>query len=459
MTVNRHLKAVGPALLSSGKARNTRYAMRRLHPSWVREHPVYAIDETGQAHAIGSITPVTPEGYHFDLQEACWPKSTDLPECRHGYWRGLPYPLADMRPQGFMGRWLARTLISGRDSQDAMPELTGMSANPEHWHDDLVLAVIARHGIDQTGHWVVGEAAIEQWQAARRADAAPPPAHPKSTANVDTDYALAARQALAFGQAGSSAAGEFPKFLAMRTLPEAATPHVIVKFTGRRSPPTVEQDSKQETVSTVQRWADLLIAESLAAQTLLNMAGAYGILAPRCRVIDTDQRTMLEVERFDRVGRWGRKPLISLGTLDATFVGSASSSWPEQAKRLRELGLLDPSTVQAIARINWFGQLIGNTDMHGGNLSFHAQARQCTLAPVYDMLPMAYAPLPGGEIPALVPRIARWPRPEQRDDWHLAATWALAFWQCVADDLRISSSFRAISAAEVRQLQSMVKQA
>lgn len=43
---------------------------------------------------------------------------------------------------------------------------------------------------------------------------------------------------------------------------------------------------------------------------------------------------------------------------------------------------------------------IANTDVHTGNLSFRPQA-QLELAPAYDMLPMLYAPLPNGEVPAL----------------------------------------------------------
>ena len=52
----------------------------------------------------------------------------------------------------------------------------------------------------------------------------------------------------------------------------------------------------------------------------------------------------------------------------------------------------------------WYGKLIGNTDMHLGNVSFRFRPDprgrvQLNLAPAYDMLPMLYAPLSGGEIP------------------------------------------------------------
>jgi hypothetical protein len=44
-----------------------------------------------------------------------------------------------------------------------------------------------------------------------------------------------------------------------------------------------------------------------------------------------------------------------------------------------------------------FGQLIGNTDMHNGNLSFMSEENcPLELSPVYDMLPMTFAPTSGG---------------------------------------------------------------
>jgi serine/threonine protein kinase HipA of HipAB toxin-antitoxin module len=53
--------------------------------------------------------------------------------------------------------------------------------------------------------------------------------------------------------------------------------------------------------------------------------------------------------------------------------------------------------VVAIATIDAFGQYIGNTGMHFGNLSFFVDdviAPKIRLAPVYDMLPMMWRPDP-----------------------------------------------------------------
>jgi hypothetical protein len=80
-----------------------------------------------------------------------------------------------------------------------------------------------------------------------------------------------------------------------------------------------------------------------------------------------------------------------------------------------------------IHRLWWYGRLIANTDMHLGNLSFQPAAGRLRLAPAYDMLPMRYAPLAGGELPtpAWTPPL---PLPRERETWLTARQAALTFW-------------------------------
>ena len=104
------------------------------------------------------------------------------------------------------------------------------------------------------------------------------------------------------------------------------------------------------------------------------------------------------------------------------------------------MSLIDADDVAAIDHLWWFGQLIANTDMHLGNLSFHVE-RTLRLATTYDMLPMFYAPLPGGEVPVRDFRPPP-PRPPQRSIWLAACERAIAFWRDAAADSRISHAFR-----------------
>ena len=239
---------------------------------------------------------------------------------------------------------------------------------------------------------------------------------------------------------GSSAAGEFPKFLALRERLGSETPHVLVKFSGA------------DGSAAVRRWADLLVCEHLALGCVAQLPGVEGA---RSRILEYQGRTFLEVERFDRHGWFGRSRLASFGTLNAALIGEASADWGRLATRFADAGLLPAEQAHSIQCLRCFGRLIANTDMHGGNLSFRPQTT-LALAPVYDMLPMAYAPLPGGEVPvrSFDPPL---PLPQQRPTWTAAWSAAVSFWTQAARDARISEAFRRVCAANARHLQQLAE--
>ena len=159
----------------------------------------------------------------------------------------------------------------------------------------------------------------------------------------------------------------------------------------------------------------------------------------------------LETERFDRVDLHGRLTVCTLDALNPAFPGDKSTDWTYLVTRLKEMGLAAGDTIRAVDHLSWFGRLVGNTDMHLGNLSFHVSSSILRLAPTYDMLPMGYAPLAGGEVRPydFVPLL---PLPEQRDVWKVACQGALEFWQKASNDIRISSPFRTLCAANIRRL-------
>ncbi len=129
-----------------------------------------------------------------------------------------------------------------------------------------------------------------------------------------------------------------------------------------------------------------------------------GLPAARTRIIDWGNQRFLEIERFDRVGTLGRRALHSLAALEAEFTGAALLGWPELTRRLAAERHILPAAA-ATAQLLWaYGTLIGNTDMHNGNLSFIAEhGRPYQLAPAYDMSPMAFAPRSGGGLPDSLP--------------------------------------------------------
>jgi hypothetical protein len=432
-TLHRMLGGLGAPLLSSGQARRTRYALRRPLRGKLADLPLYAVDEAGRAQPLGPLALLQPQGCHLLLDRSAWPVPD---EAADGWWDGLPYPLFDLRPQGYMGRQLAR----------AQHRLLGVSANPDEWSDDDVLQVLSQAGADGSGHLILGDAACERWLASQAEPAAsaaePVDALAVGGTRLGAHYAALAELAVATGVPGSSAAGEFPKFAAQRTLAGSATPHVLVKFSGADGSPAVR------------RWADLLVCEHLA---LTAAAALPGVQASASRIVQHAGRTFLEAERFDRLGRWGRSPLLSLATVNAALLGDASTDWTLLARRLVAGGWLSADDEAAVQRLWWFGRLIANTDMHTGNLSLRPVPREgggagaLQLAPAYDMLPMRYAPLPGGEVPLrdFEPAL---PLPPLRAVWLQACAAALAFWQQAAQDTRISGAFQALCAANAQRL-------
>jgi hypothetical protein len=212
--------------------------------------------------------------------------------------------------------------------------------------------------------------------------------------------------------------------------------HVLVKFSGNDASPGS------------QRWADLLVCEHLAHQTIFQ---ALGIAASQSSICRGGGRTFLEVVRFDRHGEYGRSPVCSWLALNAALLGVPDPSWIAGASALLREKLITRETADDIARIWHFGQLIGNTDMHEGNLSFRPGL---SLAPVYDMLPMMYAPVRGVELPdrQLSPQL---PLPDESALWMQAAHAAIAFWDAAAADRRISPPFRSICKENAKLLRTI----
>ena len=407
-TLTRALKTLGDSVVSGGEARRTRYALRRALRGNETPIPLYRIDENGKGREIGQLSLIAPSGSALSYSEPFpWPLDKDMSE---GWFAGLPYPLIDMRPQGFLGRNFARNHALD----------LGITANPEDWSDDDIAHTLATMGFDQPGDLVLGEGAYRRFlEFSRTGDE-----RFLSDAQIEQEYLRLAELALQHGEAGSSAGGEFPKFTASRHLGGGKV-GVIVKFSGADGSPAV------------QRWSDLLVCEHLAS---LAMAKGLQIPVPESAIHRFAGRTFLEGVRFDRHGDFGRSAVCTLASLNAALVGSAGAPWPKTGRAFQAAGWLSDTDVTRIALIWSFGRLIGNTDMHEGNLAFRPGL---TLAPVYDMLPMMYAPLRGGEIPnkQFSPEL---PLPPEVPVWTQAAHAAINFWSTCAADSRISTDFRRI---------------
>lgn len=404
-TLMRAIRAAGTQVIARGSARRTSYSARRSLRGSIEPLALFQVDAQGGSREVGRLDLTYPQGCAVDfLAPFDWPLDADM---RDGWFEGLPYPLEDMRPQGYLGRQFAR----------AHALMLQVGEDPTTWSEDDALHALTLLGLDQSGNYIVGEAAYRQWldQLHRPLDAL-------TESQARAAYPRLADESMQLGRAGSSAAGEFPKFTAVRNI-DGRIAHVIVKFSGSDVSPGT------------QRWSDLLVCEQLASAV---MASHLQIAAAPSRVVRTGGRTFLEVERFDRHGLHGRSGLCSWSSVNAALFGLAGRPWTEGAKRLLSAGLIDAANHDAIARQWHFGQLIANTDMHDGNLSFRPGLQ---VAPAYDMLPMLYAPQRGVEVPER-PFAPRLPLPAEREAWHASAAAAIQFWEQAASDARISGEFR-----------------
>ncbi|MDO9452765.1 MAG: type II toxin-antitoxin system HipA family toxin YjjJ [Stagnimonas sp.] len=416
-TLSRRLAALRAQVLPMGAPKLRRYGLlsgiRDLPP----EVPVYRVSEAGEAHKIGALYSLAAGEFWF---ESCIGQklATRL-------YPDLPWWIQDLRPQGFLGRSFPR-----RHADLQLP------ADIRDWDAATILYALTRRGDDLPGDLLIGDGAYSRWWERQR--------QPENEqfrfddTHREKIYPQLANEVMQGEVAGSSAGGEQPKFL-FGLKRGAQSREVIVKF----SPPV------GETIG--QRWSDLLIAEHHALQALRNA----GIEAAQSEIIQAAGRTFLEVQRFDRVGLWGRCGVVSIGVADNEFTG-IGAAWPLIARALQAEKRLDAADVERIERISAFGHLIANTDMHPGNLGLLHDGLQrpgygqFALAPVYDMLPMRYAPV-GGEVsmpsftvPAPVGGLI--------DAYQAMREPAQRFWRTVADEPLISTTFRATAAANVGSL-------
>lgn len=397
-TLSRALAAMGDEVVRMGAARSIQYALRDRGRG-VGDIAIHRVGAGGTVKPLGLLIPVRPEGFVMQQNDGVALHSDSLP-----WW------LLDMRPQGFLGRAYV--------AQHA--QALGLPPNLSDWRDAHALRALMAHGHDAVGNLLLGDLARDQFLHN-------PVPEPIAQAHKGECYARLAEAAARGDQPGSSAGGEQPKFTAYAHTPEGPR-HVLVKFSlpdgGADNPIT-------------QRWRDLLLAEHHALQTL----AAAGVPAARTAVVDHAGQRFLEVERFDRVGAHGRCGVFSLSAVEAEFVGNATAPWPTLAAQLADAGVIDRASAQGAALLYAFGTLIGNTDMHHGNLSFTSEhGRPYALAPAYDMLPMGFAPRASGALPAQLPPVTLHARVDNAT-WRQALDLADQFLARIGAEQRCSARF------------------
>jgi len=423
-TLSRRVQEMGYSVVTIGKGRATRLAAR--HQDWPAEVPLYQVQENGQVELLGHLHPLqagTQTEWHLTLQKSQPALFGD--EFKNGLFPGWPWFLEDLRPAGFLGRAFGKH----------MAEVYSFDDNPEKWNDFELLKALFSHGINLQGNFIVGDGrALNAFQRdrVRIEDGLYGECSPGTYINL-AELALNEGEEL-----GSSAGGEQPKFTTMVCdTPEAPPRAVIVKFSPRLDTPSG------------QRWFDLLHAEHLANQ-VLNEAG---LATAQTRLFHIEDRLFIESERFDRVGTSGRKGLVTLRALDAAYIGMGNGSWADVARKLHAGKWISEADRDRMIQLHCFGELIANTDMHWGNVSFFLPKQSpYSLAPVYDMLPMRFRPSSTGEVieRSFEPKL---PKPEDQSAWLEMYPHALLYWQRITEHPEITDSFKPIAEQAIAALE------
>ena len=403
-TLSRLIRRAGHDVLAVGRARSIRYAWRRRIEGVESAVPVYELPgDQGRPQHVADLHPVAPDGFVVESY------SPDVPG---GWHDDLPWFLQELRPSGWLGRQVPAL----------HPDLR-LPPSVNDWSSDHTLRFLVERGFDGLGALVVGASSYRRAVELGSARAVGVAASDRLTA-----YAARADAAVQQGTVGSSAGGEQPKFLAVRDDGDRQVP-VLVKFSPAATDPVAL------------RRRDLLVSEHLALETLAD----HGHAAARSSLLVGPTRVFLEVERFDREGPSRRVGQIALAWADAQLVGSDLTSWSASTAAMVARGLLDAVDHRAVRWRQAFGRWIANTDMHLHNLTLRLRgATIVSVAPAYDMLPMAYAPRAQGELHDVVFT----PAPADAEDADVAADAldaAVDFWRRVAADPRVSDGFRAIA--------------
>lgn len=298
-TVSRVLKTL--PVLKLGGGRSTVFVLLAKADGL----PLYHIDEKGQLLLLSSL--------YERPDEATVLVGDD------GYqaYDSLPFYLYDVLPAGFLGAITLKKIIQ----TDAR-----LTTRSDSWTFAQIADYLTGYGADLTGNFVLGNRMAEQASAL------------SFTKISRADYSQITVQIKSSPQVfGSSIAGEQPKFTAYNE-----SHHLIVKY----SPLLSEQNP------VAQRHRDLMIGEHLALESLREA----GIAAAKSHLVNSD-RLYLEIERFDRIGEFGRKGMVSLRAFDAEYVGK-NTSWVEIAQSLLSQQIISQQSFEQVEIAYAFEQFI-----------------------------------------------------------------------------------------------------
>src|SRR5688572_23286694 len=146
-TVSRAIRQLRGEVLSFGAGRARRYAMARAVPRVGSTVGVFSISPLGQPAAEGSLQAIAGGKYWLE------------PARGNGQvFDSLPWFALDQRPEGFLGRALARA-----------HQGEGLPSRLSDWNDDQILYALTAFGGSSRGDLVFGDRMLAGAQSAPRA--------------------------------------------------------------------------------------------------------------------------------------------------------------------------------------------------------------------------------------------------------------------------------------------------
>ena len=396
-SVARQIKRMGDSVIQYREGRSKFYALTCNAFNSNDRLPLSIVDKSGNNILIAHLHPISSGGFFVEPIKEKF--SLLQGENRNGLYEDLPYFLFDLKPQGFLGRQIARKLASQSDD---------FPSNPEVWTTNHIGRYLISNGDDLPGNFIFGEQAMLRVRQ-------------KPVICSEKDYPALAEKVLRGDAPGSSAGGEQPKFTAFSG---ELSSHVIVKF------------SPEGNSESAARWRDILITEHYASE----MVNSNIVPAVESRLFEMNKRLFSETQRFDRSGELGRASMISLNVIDREYVG-LGSNWPKVMRKLFDKGIVEEQDVLNAESLWYFGQLINNTDMHLGNLSLSMENDLFRIAPVYDMCSMGFAPK-SSEVQSYTFDVSDIYTDIGEEQMKTVEKAAYAFWENVAKDDRISIQFK-----------------
>ncbi|HEY8278831.1 MAG TPA: HipA domain-containing protein [Bdellovibrionota bacterium] len=410
-TLFRAARSQPQKVVSMGGRRNRKLAALRTVRGIGSSLPVFTVSPEGDIGTVGKILLLHPNSLAFVIEA-----SPSMPR----YYPKLPSFLEDIRPSGYMGDAFARS--------HADLHLPLFSSS---WSPSNILEAIAKRGEDLVGNTIVGAESFERFVALKQSDV-----EVISSAKAAERYVSLAESASTGSISGSIVGGNQPKFSAVVEGRDGAVKHVLVKFS-----PAGDSFSAR-------RWRDLLICESLALEVL----GSHNFSVAQSRILEAGDRIFLEVARFDRVGPHGRRRVLSLSSLGGAWGGNRGN-WAASGALLERERKISPEDQRNIQRLECFARMIGNNDRGPDNLSFLWRPGDsgASLAPIYDMLPMLYAPDAKGENPGKHFTLPTYDH-TLMGVWQDTRALAVRYWEKVREDSRLSGDLTKIAEHHIKLL-------